>query len=645
MFRSWSIRRKMLVSVALILSSSLLAAGLVAASLFKAVMTERLVNHELVQTVSAVRNQLDRSLAVPMAQTAMLANNQFLLDWMAAGEPESGLPAWLRFAQHMKATTGVSMVSWVSEATHNYYDDSKGLLRKVDPAGKDGWFTAFLQSGQKGNFNLGVENGRLMMFVNALATDGKGQRAIASIGMDASALAELVQKSSVGKQGQVFIIDTAGNIQIHRDPALVRAEGKVKMDSLPGMAGVATILTGKNNFNLAHYEGPQGKMLSASSYMPDAGWLVVVELPESEVYAAITRTMLQLGLLCLAVLAISLPLILAVAGTITKPLGKLHAAMRDLTGGNGDLTRRLRVESADEVGEIASCFNTFMEQLHQKFLTVRQQSGQLQQSVTALGGMAHSLSANSQGNASLAESAAASIEEITVSAAHIANNTQHASDAVHQAGELSGRSSQSVHQVSGTISTAAGSMHTLNQVMSELGDRSRQIGSIASVIKDIADQTNLLALNAAIEAARAGEQGRGFAVVADEVRKLAERTAQATVEIEQMVGAMRQASDQAVHRVDDTYGSVQSGVSLVDVALKDIDAIRQSMAGITEKIGEINHAAAEQSRATEDMAKASEMMSRRAQDEDVQIRHADRIVHELQQMTDELDKVVGSFRL
>ncbi|WP_293232565.1 methyl-accepting chemotaxis protein [Paludibacterium sp.] len=637
----------MMVSVAGILIISLLLIILLAAHLMRAALTERVEQYELVRTVEAVRNDLDKSVSIPMAQTLQIANNTFLLDWMAQGEPASGIAPWQKYAQRVRAATGAAMVSWVSEATHNYYDDSKGLLRKVNPDGDDGWFKAFLDSGKTVDFNLGGEDGKpnIMMFVNGLVKGPPGHRAIASIGIDVTEIANRVRQTAIGQTGQVYVVDTDGKIQIHRDLKLVKINNKVDMRSLPGMSEVTPTLLKPSNFNLGHYAGPQGPMVVVSSYMPDAGWIVVVEIAESEIYASVNHVVAWLSGIGLVVLLFSLTLIATVANSITKPLGKLRQAMQSLSSGHGDLTLRLAVESRDEVGEIATNFNHFMSQLHQKFIAVREQTSSLNGSVSELGQMTHHLTQNSRDITQLAETTAATIEQLTVSVAHIATNTQEAAAVVEQASGLSTASVTSMSKVSAEISHAAHSMTELTPVMANLDENSKQIGSVARVIKEIADQTNLLALNASIEAARAGEQGRGFAVVADEVRKLAERTGLATVEIDQMVAAMRQASELAIGRVSQTSDAVNTGVSLIEAALSSIADIQNSMAAVIRKTIEIRDATTEQSRATEVMSKSAEQMSTRAQDEDAQIKHTEVITQSLAEMSDGLDKVVGGFKL
>ncbi|UXY13664.1 methyl-accepting chemotaxis protein [Chitiniphilus purpureus] len=647
MARRWSIQNKLLLSMTFILLLSLCTIGALSVHLFRSAMTERLERYELVRTVEAIRNEVDKAVSVPLAQAQQLAANTYLLDWMAAGEPAEGIAGWQRYAQSLKQSTGAVAISWASEATGNYYDDSSGLLRQLAPDGNDAWFKAFLASGRQTAFDLGSEAGKadVIMFINALARDAQGHRAVASLGMDVTGMAQRVRQMAVGDRGQVYVVDEQGRLQIHRDPALVKVDNKVELKSLPGMGAVAAGLLRPGPFNLARYEGPQGPMIVASSHLPNAGWFVVVELAEDEVFSAVTRTIRWLVLLDTVILLASLMLMAWVSRTITRPLARLRDAMHGLARGEGDLTQRLPIDTTDEVGEIAESFNRFIEQLRGMFLQVRDQAVNLNQSVEQLGQMADRLAHDARDNAGLAEATAATIQEITVSVAHIADNTQAAAHAVGQAGQLSEQSGASVNRVSSEIGEVAQSMDALDEQMRELESRSRQVGSIAGVIKGIADQTNLLALNAAIEAARAGEQGRGFAVVADEVRQLAERTGSATVEIEQMVGAMRNAAESALGRVAHTHGTVKGSVAQADIALGHIGQIKDSMDGVVRKTHEIRDAANEQSRATEDMARAAERMSARAQAGDTELARAREVVQQLEQLSTALRQVVSGFRL
>ncbi|WP_162291257.1 methyl-accepting chemotaxis protein [Vogesella sp. LIG4] len=354
----------------------------------------------------------------------------------------------------------------------------------------------------------------------------------------------------------------------------------------------------------------------------------------------------------LAALATSVPLLLAailaswlLSRVITRPLLRLLAMMQSLTTGSGDLTVSLQVDSQDEIGQIARHFNTFMAQLREMFLSVREETVSLIQGVQQIGEMTTQLSAAAREQSDVAAASAASVEQITVSIDQVAQNSRDAEQLTRQTGQLSEESARAVEQVSGEIGRTADFVGGLAGVMSELDEQSQKISLIVGVIRDIADQTNLLALNAAIEAARAGEQGRGFAVVADEVRKLAERTGNATVEIGRMIDSMRQQSTQAMGRMNDTHQVVQGSVDLAGVTSGRIGEIRSQMELVVQRIQDIALSANEQSHATAEMARSAERISVMAQQGEASISGAKRVVDDLNSLANTLHGLIARFRL
>ncbi|WP_348944317.1 methyl-accepting chemotaxis protein [Chitinibacter sp. FCG-7] len=374
-------------------------------------------------------------------------------------------------------------------------------------------------------------------------------------------------------------------------------------------------------------------------------YVVGVDVDANVVRQEVNAAMWAAAATGLVMLIVAIVVSLLLGNMIAQPLRRLRDMMHSLTTGQGDLTIQLPVQSADEIGQIATHVNTFMSQLRQMFLTVHNETVKLTSGVHTIDQMTQRLSHDAQQQSEMATATAATIEEITVSINHIAQNTQDAENVVQNTGRQSQAAAESVINAANEVNDIARQVSQLSAAMDELEQHSVQISSIVSVIKEIADQTNLLALNAAIEAARAGEQGRGFAIVADEVRKLAERSGQAAVEISAKIGAMREQSHRASHDMGNTHDAVHNSVHKAQQAASDISQIEQQMQEVVARIQDIAEATHEQSSATTDMAKSAERISNMAQDGNQSLQAARDVIGNLNQLAEQLRQMIGRFKL
>ncbi|MBD5800813.1 Methyl-accepting chemotaxis protein McpS [Azoarcus sp. Aa7] len=301
----------------------------------------------------------------------------------------------------------------------------------------------------------------------------------------------------------------------------------------------------------------------------------------------------------------------------------------------GDLTTAIRLQARDELHVIADSFNDMASTMCRLITSIQSNSGQVAETARGMVASARQIDTASQRQSEAASSMAAAVEEMTVGIDHIAGNASNANELARRSGKLSGEGGEIVESVVADIGEIARAVSGSADTITELDRSSERISAIVNVIKEIADQTNLLALNAAIEAARAGEQGRGFAVVADEVRKLAERTTHSTKEIAQMVGAIQRDARDAVESMQGGVTQVNAGVARAQQAGTAMSSIRDEAGRVVDTVAEISDALREQSVASTEIARNVETIARMAEENSA-------IAVESHRTADRLESLAGS---
>jgi methyl-accepting chemotaxis protein len=331
------------------------------------------------------------------------------------------------------------------------------------------------------------------------------------------------------------------------------------------------------------------------------GWVIGSGVYIDDMQVEFQSQVRQASLVGLSIAVLMALLVMVIARSIVRPLQETVDAMANIASGESDLTRSLDTHGQDEVTQLARHFNAFTAKLRGVIGELQASASALGQSSSDLGDNAAQAQARSQQQSQQMEQVATAINEVTYGVQDVAKNAEHAASEMRDAqvqaqqGQVNiDASLQQIDQLSSTIDQAV-------QVIRTLATESTQIGSVLEVIRSIAEQTNLLALNAAIEAARAGEQGRGFAVVADEVRLLAQRTQKSTAEIQGMIERLQNHSEAAVKVIGDSSRASQLTIEQAGLAGASLSAIGQALHNLNGLNASIASATLQQAQVVEDI--------------------------------------------
>ena len=451
-------------------------------------------------------------------------------------------------------------------------------------------------------------------------------------------LVQIINSLDFDGMGYAFLVSSDGKILVHpnqdlvmkslRDvfpkdtPRITQELSEVELD------GVTRLLT------FAPVKG-----------LPGVTWHVGLSIDKAKAYAMLS-TFRTSAIIAMVIAVVSIIFLLSLLiQVLMRPLRIMGKAMQDIAQGEGDLTKRLEIHSQDEFGQMAGSFNQFVERIHSSIREVSSTTGRLNEVAKLVVNASTSSMANSDEQANRTHSVAAAINELGAAAQEIARNAAQASNQASDARHLAEDGRQVVQktivamsELSSKISASCSNIETLN-------GKTVNIGQILEVIKSISQQTNLLALNAAIEAARAGEAGRGFAVVADEVRNLAHRTQESAQEIQQMIEELQVGSRDSVITMTESQRYSEESVEIANQA-------GERLSSVTERIGEIDGMNQSVATATEEQTSVVESLNVDITEINTLNQHGVenlqatlRACDDLQQQATRLKQLVDSFRI
>ncbi|PKO86712.1 MAG: chemotaxis protein [Betaproteobacteria bacterium HGW-Betaproteobacteria-12] len=454
-----------------------------------------------------------------------------------------------------------------------------------------------------------------------------------------------------GKDDYYFGFDTGGVYFLHGGNQAIEGQLKIELKDANGKYLIRELIAAAQAgggyvdywYPRAGQQKAEPKLAYTALFAP-WNWVIGTGIYIDDVDVEYRDSAFLLGGISLALLLLLSLVGWQVSRSILRQLGgepQLAAEVMQRVA-DGDLTAR--VDSAP-LGSLLHTLGGMVASLRQMVAEINDDANRLVSNAQGIASGSEEVAKAAEQQADATSAMAAAIEQLTVSSNHISESAGETSQDSSAAVELSGQGAQRVQQAAQAIQKISATVSDASNLILALEERAKQVSSIANVIKDIAGQTNLLALNAAIEAARAGEQGRGFAVVADEVRKLAERTSGATTEIEQMILGIQSDTTGAVEAMNAALPEVQEGVDLAASASESLQAIETGARRTLARIGEVADATREQSAASTSIAQRVEQIANMVEETTTTIRSTAVAAHQLQSIATSLKAMIGRFKV
>ncbi|MCA2017628.1 methyl-accepting chemotaxis protein [Vibrio tritonius] len=626
-----SLKRKMVFSV--IIAIALTAAALLVAG-YQAFKQEswRSIESESINTLKANAKGIGDWIFTKQATITALKDE-------IAANPELDVVPHLRQA-FVSGSFGLS-----------YYGNEKGDMFRQDPslnkAGYDprvrAWYKLAKEKGQAVTTPpyVSVTMKTLVVtladpvFVNGQFTG------VAASNLALDKIIRDVLAIQVPGNGYAILVNREGTIVAHRNKDLIMK----KISEISSDLSTQALVQAANSSSQlpATVDGKQQILMAQSIDHTD--WMLVMVMDKSVLEQPL-HNMLMTQMIIGAVILIVMALLTSwFVATQLRGLTNITNALTDIAEGDGDLTRRLEVKSQDEVGILADKFNKFVDRLHQMVKQVQIVTGKLNEGANQAADSATQRSERIQRQQDEITMVATAVTEMASATSEIAGNAENTAKNSNQSVELGAQGFKQMQQSKQSIDQLAKELSSAVSIIGELEVNANEISTILSTIRGIAEQTNLLALNAAIEAARAGEQGRGFAVVADEVRVLSQRTHASTEEIQTKIAGLQKVTTNAVSVMTESHKLVETSVSDVNETGESLHAISEAIQLISDMATQIASAAEEQSLVTADINTNTESVREVSDQLASDAQDAVQQAKELHGLANQLEKEISRFKL
>tara|TARA_Y100001960_G_C14782777_1_gene888118 strand:- start:213 stop:2135 length:1923 start_codon:yes stop_codon:yes gene_type:complete len=506
-------------------------------------LLKKTFENELPAVLGEVNNDLNSQFNIPVIASRTISKSPLFLEY----ENDTSLEYISRYLTDIKKEYNAVNSFFISEKDRNYYTP-EGIVKQIKRNNpNDQWFYENLKDDNPYNINFDIDTSTNIptMFVNYKVIKNNKKIGLAGIGLSLENVTNLIKDYKIGESGFVYIADKNGKIQLHPDKDFLNKNIEDLFD-----IKLNNVLN-SNEISIKEIEINNNEQVIGIQTIDSLGWVLVAQISKEEVLSDLDGYGMTLLIMAIIVAALFIPISMFGLKRLLLPFDNVANLLEDIGNGQGDLTKRLDDTRDDEAGKIAKGYNNFVETLTVLLKNVEETEKGIISIADDLNTVSTTMENDVREQSSQIEQIATAIHEMGASSQDIAQNANSAADSSAKATEALMIGQDSVVSTSKSVDQMNEQMKVTQSVVQQLSEDTQAITKVLSVITGVSEQTNLLALNAAIEAARAGEAGRGFAVVADEVRTLAARSNESAEEIKSIIDKLQTRTTEVVQAIEE----------------------------------------------------------------------------------------------